>query len=392
MKKIQQFLTQKNILLIVIIILVSMTFISSYDCVISNSEDWQDIYSIMLYGRLQELKTDFILDSNISKGSKDGLDVKGCLDSLMVSKRNGGYINDYMPLINNGYSNKVEEIKVKDSNLVLIQKLPEIKNFIIIDEKNSDNLLTAFYYAVKEKAWVFIFNDYNDEEILRILRNREVDNILLYGYVNEGLQNNLNQYNLKIINNDNKYLDNVEILQGVVGKELKKQVFFIDKSFMEYEMFQAKFPVILIGDDMPDDILQFLTKSKFEVGVGMGVEYIDVLNKVRKQTHMNVMIKMGRSKNDLFIRGVNLEDDKSFFNREYECQGQCILNSRCYPIGYRLNNTFCSGDLNFVFQKNESMSCDNNFECKSNVCVSGECVSMNLLSKILNWFKEVFGK
>ncbi len=34
--------------------------------------------------------------------------------------------------------------------------------------------------------------------------------------------------------------------------------------------------------------------------------------------------------------------------------------------------------------------CDNNFECKSNVCISDECVEEDLLRKILNWFKKLF--
>ena len=38
----------------------------------------------------------------------------------------------------------------------------------------------------------------------------------------------------------------------------------------------------------------------------------------------------------------------------------------------------------------ENSICDNNFECESNVCVSGECVSNTLIRKIINWFKRVF--
>jgi predicted transcriptional regulator len=72
------------------------------------------------------------------------------------------------------------------------------------------------------------------------------------------------------------------------------------------------------------------------------------------------------------------------------CQG-CELDSKCYPIGYRKGGEFCSDSVEFVEQGEEETSCENNFECKSNVCVDGECVSSGLIRAILNFFKRLFG-
>ena len=74
---------------------------------------------------------------------------------------------------------------------------------------------------------------------------------------------------------------------------------------------------------------------------------------------------------------------------KYIC-GACKLDNKCYPLGYRKSGEYCSDDLEFVEQSNAEGVCDNNFECKSNVCVSGECVSEGLINKILNWFKRLF--
>ncbi len=74
---------------------------------------------------------------------------------------------------------------------------------------------------------------------------------------------------------------------------------------------------------------------------------------------------------------------------DYLCNG-CELDKKCYPLGYRKSDKFCSDNLEFKNQLNPDDSCENNFECSSNVCVSGECVSEGLINKILNWFKRLF--
>lgn len=73
------------------------------------------------------------------------------------------------------------------------------------------------------------------------------------------------------------------------------------------------------------------------------------------------------------------------------CSG-CELNDKCYPFGFRKEGKFCSDSNNeFIEQKKAEISCENNFECSSNICVSSKCVNPSLIEGILNWFKKLFG-
>jgi hypothetical protein len=72
------------------------------------------------------------------------------------------------------------------------------------------------------------------------------------------------------------------------------------------------------------------------------------------------------------------------------CKDSCPLDGKCYPMGYRKSGQFCSDSGGFVDQK-KTESCDNNFECSSNVCVNSQCVSSSLIDKIIGWFKSLFG-
>jgi len=72
----------------------------------------------------------------------------------------------------------------------------------------------------------------------------------------------------------------------------------------------------------------------------------------------------------------------------YKCDG-CELEGKCYPMGYRKEGRYCSDNYEFVSQIEGA--CDNSFECKSNVCISGECIEEGLIKRIIKWFKKLFG-
>jgi len=72
------------------------------------------------------------------------------------------------------------------------------------------------------------------------------------------------------------------------------------------------------------------------------------------------------------------------------CLG-CLKEDLCYPLGYRKSGEYCSEDKIFTSQLKAESSCENNFECDSNLCIDNQCVSSGLWRKFLNWFKKLFG-
>lgn len=73
------------------------------------------------------------------------------------------------------------------------------------------------------------------------------------------------------------------------------------------------------------------------------------------------------------------------------CKDSCPLDNKCYLFGYRKKGQYCSDNGVFETQLEEGKTCENNFECKSNVCVGGKCISGNLIQRIIEWFKRLFG-
>ncbi len=75
---------------------------------------------------------------------------------------------------------------------------------------------------------------------------------------------------------------------------------------------------------------------------------------------------------------------------ENNCEG-CFSNNECLPIGYKTSDKYCDADKTMKIQKSAEHFCNNNFECKTNVCVNGKCISSGLIQKILDFFKKIFG-
>ncbi len=92
-----------------------------------------------------------------------------------------------------------------------------------------------------------------------------------------------------------------------------------------------------------------------------------------------------------------VKDDLSIFKEETKiealiCKDSCPSDGKCYPFGYRKAGQFCSDKGSFEPQWKSGTQCENNFECDSNVCVSGQCLSQSFIQKITVWFEKIFGK
>ncbi|MDO8480226.1 MAG: thioredoxin domain-containing protein, partial [Nanoarchaeota archaeon] len=74
------------------------------------------------------------------------------------------------------------------------------------------------------------------------------------------------------------------------------------------------------------------------------------------------------------------------------CDG-CFVDGRCLPIGTRIANgekRYCDAFNGMSAQKEGDASCQNSYECGSNLCVNSQCVSQGFLQKVMNWFAKLF--
>jgi len=68
---------------------------------------------------------------------------------------------------------------------------------------------------------------------------------------------------------------------------------------------------------------------------------------------------------------------------------ECFSDGLCYPLGFRLGGDYCTINGQFEDQLNQG-SCNNYFECSSNLCIDGECVEQGIFRIFLRWFRGLF--
>ena len=85
-----------------------------------------------------------------------------------------------------------------------------------------------------------------------------------------------------------------------------------------------------------------------------------------------------------------------------KCLNGCDFQNKCLPVGTKIKSgrdgLFCNWNNEMAPQLVEGESCQNNYECESNSCMSGKCMDLekqlqeqqNLLNKILSWLDNFF--
>ena len=71
--------------------------------------------------------------------------------------------------------------------------------------------------------------------------------------------------------------------------------------------------------------------------------------------------------------------------------GGCVFEKKCYPFGHRKDGKYCFDENSeFVFQLEEESSCENSFECDSNLCIDSQCIRAGFFNRLMNWFVKWF--
>ena len=283
-------------LFLIIGLLISITSLISaeeFTNIISNSENWQDVYSIMHYANLKNVEGDFITSTEHGTVILNGINKENKIK--VITSKDNPYLFNYKETIESQGFQGVEEITVEDANLELINDLPEIQNFIIVGDSFGYNAIAVIPYAILTDSWVFLANRLNAQEIDFILSERNVKTILIYGYVDREVRDAIEKYNPEVIDNEDRFQDNIEIVEKFLAIQPTKQVLLTNGEFIEKELMKGKEPIIFTGkENVPDQIRDYLKDSMIEIGVLIGNDLINTATNIRRSTGISVMVKFAR--------------------------------------------------------------------------------------------------
>ena len=266
---------------------------SDFTHVISNSEDWKDVYSTLHYATLSGAGSDFLASTRHGPLLLNGINKNNNI--RVVTSSSDSFVINYDNDIRNANFEDADELVVDNANLELIDELPEINNFIIVGDTYGYNAVAVAPYAVLNRAWVFLADRTNIEEIDSILSNREVDEVMIYGFVDREVRDTLEKYNPEIIDNGDRFKDNIEIVERYIEINPTKQVTLTNGEFIEKEIMSGVEPALFTGkENVPDQIRDYIQSSDIEVGVLIGADLVGAATNIRRSTGISVIVKFAR--------------------------------------------------------------------------------------------------
>ena len=299
-------------LLLISLSVLGMVSAAEPTYVVSNSENWKDVYSTMLYSTLKGISSDFLVSTAHGPLLVDGINPNN--NMLIVSSKNDPFVFDYSDSFESAGFFSVEEIKVSNANLELIDELSSIKNFIIVGDDYGYNAIAVTTYAALTNSWVFLADKSNVDEIDSILSRKNVGELLLYGYVDTDVTETLSKYNPEIINTGDKFEDNIEITEKCFELSDTKQVILTNGEFIEKEIVNGKNPILFTGrENVPDQIADYIKDSDIEIGVLIGNELIGAATNIRRSTGISVMVKFARGPRSKITGGVSAVEGLDLF-------------------------------------------------------------------------------
>ena len=284
---------RRSILCFLLFFLLIFSVHAAPEQVIANSADWRDVYSTVVYGKLFGLQTSFLVGQQHSMILLYSIPKTKSL--LIVSSNKNPFAIAYKSIfVSQGY-NSVEELVSSDINLDLAKKLPQITNFIIVDDSYGYNAISAAPYAQVSKSYVLFADKRNIGQIATFLQSRKVDKIILFGTVDREVRDRLAAFNPEIIDEGDRYLNDIEIVKRYMTLKRMNQVILTNGEFIEDQIMSGSEPVIFIGrDNVPDDIQNYVKSNDIQVGVLIGNELVGTATFVRRQLGISVFVKFAQ--------------------------------------------------------------------------------------------------
>lgn len=287
---------KKSLIVCLLLSIFIMSFVSAqeFDQVISNSEDWKDVYSALHYSNLLGKQGDFLVSTKHGDLLLDGIDRDK--EIMVISSKDDQYVPNYPSKIEGEGFPEPEEKKVDSANLELIQDMENIDNFIVVGDSYGYNAMAVVPYAVLTNSWVFFADDRNIYDIDQILSERDVEDIIIYGFVDGEVRDTLSKYDPESINKEDKFENNIEIVEKYIEQKPEtKQALLTNGEFIEKELMGGKNPTLFTGrENVPEKIGEYLKSSDIEVGVLIGNSLVGAATNIRRTTGISVMAKFAR--------------------------------------------------------------------------------------------------
>lgn len=281
--------------------------------IVISSEDWIDVYSAMNYANLIGIKSKFVISPEHGIILSSVLDRQKPVHLIQSSLKptTSGYKN-YLESRGLIVSNVTNSEGGKKLNLELARKI-DTRKFIIVDDSYGYNAISVASYSIASRSWVLFTDRDTIDDIYTFLKERTVENLMIYGHVDRVVRERLGEFNPVIIDSGDRFEDNLAIVDKFLKSNSNSQVVLTNGEFIEEEIMSGREPVLFIGRDaVPEKVIEYVKGSNIRAGIVVGNELTGAASRLKDSTNISIFIKFaqGRQKKE----GMALPESLDMFN------------------------------------------------------------------------------
>ncbi|KHO45616.1 MAG: hypothetical protein QS98_C0009G0025 [archaeon GW2011_AR3] len=278
--------------ILLLVLSMSIAQVNEPTRILVNSQDWQDVYSVMLYGSLQKINTNFLVSDKHASIITGQIPITEPLWVFSSSKN--PFVLGYQNFLS-GRGYEVQEFKPGNINLDMAERA-DVEDYVIVDDSYGYNAIAVAPYAASTRSFVLFADQRNIDDIVSFLEEQDAQKILIYGLVDREVRDALAPYNPEIINKGgDRFANNIEILKKYQDINHAKQAILTNGEFIEREIMSGTEPVVFIGtNNVPAIIADYVRGSDIQIGILIGNELVGTATFIRRQIGISVFVKFAQ--------------------------------------------------------------------------------------------------
>lgn len=361
-------------LIAVLVLMIAINSVAGARYVISNSADWHDVYSTMLYASLENVESTFLTSARHS--TMLTYRIPRAADAEIVSSNENRFVVGYDTLLQGRGYDSAEEFVYDNVNLELARRLTDTTNFIVIDPSYGYNAISAAPYAVLTDSYILFVDDRNIGDVAEFLEENTVSNLVLFGQLDREVKDELAQYDPEMINEGDRFDNNIAMAEKYLEINPRKQVTLSNGEFIEEGLMSGVEPIVFIGrTNVPDQVRDFIDEQDIDVGVLVGNELIGTATFIRRQLGISVFVKFAQGSRtpsgsiapvedlDRFpmpYYSLNLDFESGVYNRAAQTLDLTFQNRVDLATYFKSTITIRDGDNLMVIGDDDSIFVDGN--------------------------------
>lgn len=252
----------------------------SFDQVLVNSNDWQDIYNGLMFAEMTGTPGDFILVPEMAPDVVQSLPKTKPRILLIEPTRQRQYAGLRKLLEEAGFI--VVDVPGSGEYGYRLLDLISPDGIILTDARYPYNAISLSPYALQRRSFVLFPEATSLDQLTTVLDEKNVP-VTVYGILDTTVQQTVELYEPTIIDEGGKFDNNIYLVKKFLSREDVNQVVLTNGEFIEDSLITSFNPVLFIGrNNVPEQTKQFLGESDVAVAVVVGNYLADVANDLKR--------------------------------------------------------------------------------------------------------------